>query len=408
MKNRKQSPKPDQRKTILDAVRNMKMASSAHAYMRGSTVKFYEWLQSSGAVNLPQGPSIWICGDCHVGNLGPIADAQGNIEIQIRDLDQAVIGNPAHDLLRLALSLATAARGSDLPGIITVKMLEQLIDGYESAFQDQPSNRNELPLPASIKLVMKESARRSWKHLAVERLENTNPAIPLGKRFWPLSRPEKKDIANIFEIKALSRLATRIKHREDDATVKVIDAAYWMKGCSSLGLLRYAVLLDVGNTAVKGADLCLIDIKEAVKADAPRDNQATMPTENAERVMEGARHLSPHLGERMVATKLQGKSVFIRELLPQDLKLEVEQLTPEEAMKVAYFLAQVVGKAHARQMDASTQRTWLSELKRNRTKNLNAPSWLWKGIVELLTIHEASYLEHCRKYSNTLLDNIAV
>lgn len=400
-------PKPKQRKPILDAVRNTKMASSAHAYMRGSTQQFYQWLESSSAVNLPQGPSIWICGDCHVGNLGPIADASGNIEIQIRDLDQTVIGNPAHDLMRLGLSLATAARGSDLPGIITVKMLEQLIQGYESAFATDSADVERVSLPACIKLVMKESAKRSWKKLAVERLElarnaNAKPAIPIGKRFWPLATEEKKAIAQLFEVRALSRLATRIQHRENDANVKVMDAAYWMKGCSSLGLLRYAVLLDVADSTSQGTDMCLIDIKEAIKADAPRDKLAKMPAENAERVLEGARHLSPHLGDRMAAASMLGRSVFIRELLPQDLKIEVDQLTPEEAMHVAFFLAQVVGRAHARQMDDATRGRWLDELKRNRTKHLNAPSWLWSGIVELLTIHEASYLEHCRKYADTL------
>lgn len=414
MTKRVSPPKPKQRKPILDAVRNTKMASSAHAYMRGSTLKFYQWLESSSAVNLPQGPSIWICGDCHVGNLGPIADAKGNIEIQIRDLDQTVIGNPAHDLMRLGLSLATAARGSDLPGIITVKMLEQLIEGYESAFADDANDIEPASLPASIKLVMKESAKRSWKQLAVERLElarkeNAKPAIPIGKRFWPLASDEKKAIKQLFEVRALSRLATRIKHREDEADVKVTDAAYWMKGCSSLGLLRYAVLLDVADIDnAHGKDMCLIDIKEAIKADAPRDKQAQMPTENAERVLEGARHLSPHLGERMAAARLLGRSVFIRELLPQDLKLELDQLTPDEAMRVAYFLAQVVGRAHARQMDSATRLGWLNELKRNRTKHLNAPSWLWSGIVELLTIHEASYLEHCRKYADTLQATVTV
>jgi hypothetical protein len=35
------------------------------------------------------------------------------------------------------------------------------------------------------------------------------------------------------------------------------------------------------------------------------------------RVVEGARHLSPHLGERMRAIQLFGRSIFIRELLPQ-------------------------------------------------------------------------------------------
>ena len=111
------------------------MAQSAHAYVRGNTLQFYAWLRKHSARAIPEGPPIWICGDCHVGNIGPLADADGKIEIQIRDLDQTVIGNPAHDLVRLALSLATAARGSDLPGVTVVKMMEQMIEGYEEALR---------------------------------------------------------------------------------------------------------------------------------------------------------------------------------------------------------------------------------------------------------------------------------
>ena len=115
-------PRSKDRQAELSQARNLKMARSAHAYVRGSTVKFYEWLEES-AGKVPAGPPIWICGDCHVGNLGPLADAKGRVAIQIRDLDQTVIGNPAHDLIRLGLSLASAARSSDLPGVTTARIL---------------------------------------------------------------------------------------------------------------------------------------------------------------------------------------------------------------------------------------------------------------------------------------------
>ncbi len=211
---------PQERQSVLIERRNLKMARSAHAYVRGNTERFYAWLQTKQATAIPQGPPVWICGDCHVGNLGPIANAQGEIAIQIRDLDQTVIGNPAHDLVRLGLSLASAA--------------------------------------------------------------------------W---------------------------------------------------------------------------------------------------------HLSPALGERMLAAKLQDRAVFLRELLPQDLKFEIEQLTVGESVKVAKFLASVVGKAHARQLDQNARRAWRKELQRNRTKTLDAPSWLWSSVVELVVSHEGAYLEHCRQYA---------
>jgi uncharacterized protein (DUF2252 family) len=115
------SIKPGDRVKVLIANRQAKMAQSAHAYVRGNTLLFYEWLKKHSSRAIPEGAPIWICGDCHVGNIGPLADSDGKIEIQIRDLDQTVVGNPAHDLVRLALSLATAARGSDLPGVTVVK-----------------------------------------------------------------------------------------------------------------------------------------------------------------------------------------------------------------------------------------------------------------------------------------------
>ena len=127
-----QVSRPKQRAKVLLRTRNLKMARNAHAYVRGSTVKFYEWLEDGGR-KLPAGPSVWICGDCHLGNLGPLADADGHVDVQIRDLDQTVIGNPVHDLVRLALSLASAARGSDLPGVTTARMLEEMMNGYEAA-----------------------------------------------------------------------------------------------------------------------------------------------------------------------------------------------------------------------------------------------------------------------------------
>jgi uncharacterized protein (DUF2252 family) len=124
-----------------------------------------------------------------------------------------------------------------------------------------------------------------------------------------------------------------------------------------------------------------------------------MPRDNAVRVVEGARHLAPFLGERMRAEHFLERSIVLRELRPQDLKIEIDRLTENEAMRTARFLAQVVGRAHARQMNAATRKLWKTELQRNRSKTLDAPSWLWASIVEMIINHERGYLEHCRKYA---------
>lgn len=70
----------------------------------------------------------------------------------------------------------------------------------------------------------------------------------LGRCFWPLSAEEKVAITALFERKAISYLVTSLSRRDENTKVNVIDAAYWLKGCSSLGKLRYAVLLNVGSS----------------------------------------------------------------------------------------------------------------------------------------------------------------
>jgi uncharacterized protein (DUF2252 family) len=392
---------PPDRPEVLTKVRNQKMAASTQAYVRGGTTRFYEWLEASNRPKLPSGPDIWVCGDCHVGNIGPVASAEGKIAVEIRDFDQTTIGDPAHDLIRLGLSLAMAARGSDLPGVTTAHMLEHMMEGYESAFAPKrktESSDKGSDLPKTVKLVMRDAAGRSWKHLADERIEGTEPVIPLGKRFWPLSREERSAVEELCDEEPLRRLATSLRSRDNDAEIRMLDAAYWRKGCSSLGLLRLAVLIAVGTGRAERH--CLMDIKEAAAPAAPH-SKATMPRDNAERVVSGARALSPSLGDRMIYARLLGRSVFIRELLPQDLKIEIDRLSPDDAKGVAEFLAHVVGRAHARQLDDTDCKKWLRALRRNRSKSLDAPSWLWTSVVDLVGAHEAAYLEHCRRYALT-------
>jgi uncharacterized protein (DUF2252 family) len=386
-----------ERQTVLEANRRLKMAKSAHAYVRGNTAKFYEWLADSHASrNVPEGPAIWICGDCHLGNLGPLSDGDRGVEVQIRDLDQTVIGNPAHDLIRLGLSLATAARGSDLPGVTTMRMIEEMVDGYTAAIAD-PEADDSGPEPEAVRSVRRRALGRRWRDLASERLADPDPTIPLGKHFWPIDRKERAALEDLFDDADIARLILSLEGKDADRTVRLVDAAYWMKGCSSLGLLRYAAIVGVKNAEGR-SDYGLIDVKQAVAPIAPAAPGAVMPVDNAQRVAAGARALSPYLGERLIPIRLLGRSLFIRELAPQDLKLEVDQFSKRQAVKAARYLAFVVGKAHARQMDGATRKAWLRELAKRRG-SLDAPSWLWESVVALAGRHEAGYLEHCRRYA---------
>jgi uncharacterized protein (DUF2252 family) len=243
-----------------------------------------------------------------------------------------------------------------------------------------------------VQLVMKEALKRKWRHLAQERIEDVRPTIPLGRKFWALTKQEHEEIHQLFRSDEVGSLIACLRKRDKEVAIEVLDAAYWMKGCSSLGRLRYAILLGVNKR------YCLIDIKEAVQARAPGYNNADIPRNHADRVVAGARALTPFLGERMLAAKLLKKPVVLRELRPQDLKLELETMSRVEAVAAAKFLAGVVGRSHARQMSGAEKREWKAVLGR-QSKSLDAQSWLWSSVVDLIASHETAYLEHCRLYA---------
>lgn len=70
----------------------------------------------------------------------------------------------------------------------------------------------------------------------------------------------------------------------------------------------------------------------------------------------------------MTARSFFGKSVFAREVLPQDLKLELARLMADLAIKAARYLAVALGRAHTSQMDEDDRRVWLPGERRRHAK----------------------------------------
>jgi uncharacterized protein (DUF2252 family) len=373
------------------------MARDAHAYVRGSTEAFYEWMATSAGRRIPEGPTIWICGDAHVGNLGPIARCDERVVVELRDLDQAVPGNPAHDLVRLALSLATAARSSNLPGVVTARVVEELMSGYLDAFVETP-DVDSLSESAAVRFAVREAMRRKWRHLHRERLAK-KPRLPLGDRFLELAPEERAAVDEFLDKERVRQLVTSLHSRDDDAEIRVLDAAYWVKGCSSLGLWRCAALIEVLGRGQRKGGYSLLDIKEAIDPFAPTTRAELIPAHAGERVVTGSQALSPSLGKRMLFGTVAGHQVFVRELMPQDLKLELEMLNDVEVRATARALARVLGLAHARQMNLDDKNAWQRQLEGAATRWLEAPSWLWSSVAELVGVHERAYLDHCRRFA---------
>jgi hypothetical protein len=90
-------------------------------------------------------------------------------------------------------------------------MREEMIDDYESAMtaRGDRSPRNGAA-PAPVRRVLDQAIKRKWRHLAEGRIEDVTPVIPRGKKFWPLTSEEKKEIGPRFEKPSVRSMITSL------------------------------------------------------------------------------------------------------------------------------------------------------------------------------------------------------
>ena len=144
---------------------------------------------------------------------------------------------------------------------------------------------------------MKRAVKRTSKRLLDERLGGSRKRFKLGSRFWQLAADERDAVRQLVEQEPVRRLITRLEDRDAQAPVRLVDAAFWVKGCSSLGLWRVAALVEFrepgDNKKSGGSSLALLDIKQAVEPSAPWAPGLNPSLAPGMRVLSGAQRLAP-------------------------------------------------------------------------------------------------------------------
>ena len=98
----------------------------------------------------------------------------------------------------------------------------------------------------------------------------------------------------LFKRQDVANLVLTLNARQSGAEVEMVDAAYWMKGCSSLGKLRFAALVEMGGDGKTRDRVALVDLKEGVDAAAP----AAPPAWRGHEGWSYGRKCRPPVGER--------------------------------------------------------------------------------------------------------------
>lgn len=379
------------RKVVIpDLVRRKiaKVVASPLAFLRGSAPLFYDMLAEHP--ELAEGPaeSGHLCGDAHVENFGvyrtahskskgaPVDPDLAAFVFDVNDFDETIVGPWRFDVLRLLASLVLAGREFSASGTQIIGLARTLLGAYVgTAFGAQgiPS-----PPPPVARLVGK-AEKRSAKDILDRRTQvvgNTRRFI-LGDRY--LAFP-----ANL-EADARAAFATYVQSAGDDLPkdhCDIVDLAFRVAGTGSLGTLRVAVLAR-GKGGIEGG--WLFDMKEESAA-AATPVCAAGEADGATRVLAGMRACLEWPPRMLGKTSLQGTSMLVRRLAPQEDKLDLTRMTKEELSGVAAFLGALLGRAHRRGATSAGTTPWSAA-------ELDA---MIDRAVTVAGVHEAAYLAYCK------------
>ncbi|HEX3774353.1 MAG TPA: DUF2252 family protein [Polyangiaceae bacterium] len=356
-----------------------RMAGSPLAYLRGTAPLFYQLLADHP--ELASGPDGegWLVGDAHLENFGAYrsTDADESVVFDVNDFDEAIVGPLRWDVVRLLTSVILGGRELGSNGQQSVQLCSSILDGYVEALTNNQIPKNP---PAPVRRLLEKVEQRTHKDLLDRRTERSGD----GRRF--IRGERYPDLAQDLVPKARAAFAAYVERLDPNGKLSrdhfaIEDVAFRVAGCGSLGALRVAVL-----TLGKGEldNRWIFDMKaEGVPSAQPL---LAAPAEApAERVRTATLICLKHPPRMLGTSELDGQSLFVRRLSPQEDKLDLTHLRAEELPELAHYLGALLGRVHARGAKTPPAQSWSrAEL-----------SGLIERAIAIAGIHEAAYLALC-------------
>ncbi len=348
----------------LLALKRKRMSVSAHGWLRGAATAFYRALDADGWLRYGVEGEGWIVGDLHVENFGAWRTGENDVVFALNDLDGAVRGPWRYDLLRLTTSVLLGATERGIDGPTTAKLARAMLEGWRDALLNPATRR----LPRAARRLVERVEHRSPKEFLDARTE------PAGKsrRFIRGERYGELDPATGSQaIAAFTTYAAAL-----DPAPRWRDMVFRVAGTGSLGPLRVAVLADVPGDAP-----WVFDTKEQPPPPECVGVKIPHPTSGADRVIEGYAKLLGLCPPMSASVRAGKRSMLVRRFSPQDDKLDLAKVAPDELDDLVRHLGALTGDAHRRGADTAPKR-WRDRdleavlVRATRLAGLHVSAWL--------------------------------
>jgi len=321
----------------LVAFKYRAMRANPFAFFRGTNHLFYEDWPAASPLNAA--PLVWACGDLHLENFGVYKGENRLTYFDLNDLDDGALAPCTWDLARFLTSLHVAAAILKLSEKDANRLGADFLETYFSTLAEGCiASLERATATGLIKQLMRTLKNRTRQQFLDEHssLGKKGRQFKLETdRYDEVSKDEKK------LVRAAIHMLGEQTNREKFFEVHAV--AFRVAGTSSLGLRRYAVLVEGRGSP---GENFILDLKEARPSalvphlDIP---QPAWPSP-AHRAVALQMRLQARPPALLAPLEIDGRWYVLRELQPAQDKLDLTAWDkhPDRVKKVAESMAAIV------------------------------------------------------------------
>ena len=245
------------------------MRATPLAFLRGTCHLFYDRLPPS--TNYKGAPVAWSCGDLHLENFGSYKGDNRLVYFDINDFDEACLLPASVDLLRLMTSVIVACNHDASIGKASIHaVLNHLAGGYRQTLSrgkalwvEQETSQGKI---RELLTHVQHRRRVNFLDRRTHVVRGKRRLLCDGKRFFAASSDDQQSVKQC--------IAQFAQTQSNPDFFRVVDVALRIAGTGSLGLERYAILVEGNGSPDRQY---LLDLKLSAPSVAATRWQALQP-----------------------------------------------------------------------------------------------------------------------------------
>jgi uncharacterized protein (DUF2252 family) len=296
------------------------LRANVFAFFRGTSFLFYEdWPVASP---LDQAPLVWVCGDLHLENFGGYKSDDRKIYFDLNDFDEATLAPSTWELARMLTSVLVGGEVLKIKRAEALAQCHLFLNAYSQALiQGKAHILGQDEASGPIKRLLSELAQRKRKDFLKERT-----VLKDGKRVLRIDQVKMLSVSGPERERVISAFHAWSATQPNPPFFRVLDLGQRIAGIASLGLKRYALLVEGKGSPDQNY---LLELKQARSSTLQLHLAIPQPTwmSEAERIVAVQQRMQAMPPALLHALSLEKDSFVLKELQPSQDRIALQSLT---------------------------------------------------------------------------------